>query len=115
MMEFFGLVNTNLKKGVNNMKIKHWQGYGCLDIVKLSRTKSKLVLQITGNHEYGIELGWRHKWDLADWLGKAFKFKANDIERFEENLSYIRINDYITERNTITIYLREDNNSNERI
>lgn len=61
------------------MKIKHWQGYGCVDAKKISvsthndpfygDTKT-MHIRVTGNHEYGIERN--DKYDVFNWLLKRF-------------------------------------------
>lgn len=42
------------------MKIKHWQGYGTVNAKKLTEyptgvSRKKTIIQVTGNHEWGIE------------------------------------------------------------
>lgn len=55
------------------MKIKHWQGYGSLDITKLAAYpvnsfKNKIIIQVKGNHECGIVK--RDVYDVWNWLLK---------------------------------------------
>ena len=63
------------------MKIKHWQGYGCVNAKKISMTtnsdgKTVLKVQVTGNHEYGIETNDDYK--VNNWLIKRFDKTANN-------------------------------------
>lgn len=58
-------------------KIKHWQGYGSLDVKKLAEynanstgSKKKVVIQVSGNHEYGVVR--EDPYDVHRWLGKRF-------------------------------------------
>ena len=56
-------------------KLKHWQGYGCLDAKKLADypygyRRRKAVIQVEGNHEYGIIL--HEPYDVWNWLCKRF-------------------------------------------
>ena len=61
------------------MKLKHWQGYGVLDVKRVSTKTSKdpfygdtttMVIRVKGNHEYGIERD--DKYDVFNWLLKRF-------------------------------------------
>ena len=54
------------------MKIKHWQGYGCVNAKKISKAKSgqnvRLVVEVSGNHECGLirnDVYGVHKWLLS--------------------------------------------------
>ncbi len=63
------------------MKIKHWQGYGCVNAKKISMTtnsdgKTVLKVQVTGNHEYGIETD--DDYTVNNWLIKRFDKTANN-------------------------------------
>jgi hypothetical protein len=66
------------------MKLKHWQGYGSVEVKKVSKTtfnnnwgekKTKLVLSVNGNHEYGLVRD--DIYDVKRWL----------FDRFEKNFS----------------------------
>ena len=66
------------------MKLKHWQGYGSVEVKKVSKTtfnnnwgekKTKLVLSVKGNHEYGLVRD--DIYDVKRWL----------FDRFEKNFS----------------------------
>lgn len=61
------------------MKIKHWQGYGCVEAKKTSVTTfkddydrkfKKIVISVKGNHEWGLEN--TYMWSAVDWLLKKF-------------------------------------------
>ena len=40
------------------MKIKHWQGYGCVNATKVKMTTKdnirNLIIRVSGNHECGL-------------------------------------------------------------
>lgn len=59
------------------MRIKHWQGYGCVSAKKLSlRTENgmtELKIRVEGDHEYGIES--HDPYMIRRWL----------IERFDKS------------------------------
>ena len=66
------------------MKLKHWQGYGSVEVKKVSKTtfnnnwgekKTKLVLSVKGNHEYGLVRD--DIYDVKRWL----------FDRFEKHFS----------------------------
>jgi hypothetical protein len=66
------------------MKLKHWQGYGSVEVKKVSKTtfnnnwgekKTKLVLSVKGNHECGLVRD--DIYDVKRWL----------FDRFEKNFS----------------------------
>jgi len=66
------------------MKIKHWQGYGAINAKKISDVRindsmSKLTIQLSGNHEYGLVRD--DKYDIFNWLlnkGQRFATKIKD-------------------------------------
>ena len=46
------------------MKIKHWQGYGCVNMKVLLNTPKKVIIEVYGNHEYGLKR--YDKYDISD-------------------------------------------------
>ena len=52
------------------MKIRHWQGYGTVNAVKVRSTKFVLVVKVSGNHEWGLRRD--DVYDLFNWLVKKF-------------------------------------------
>ena len=57
------------------MRLKHWQGYGTVNARKLSKGKAgdnctRLVIEVTGNHEYGIVRN--DVYDVHRWLVRRF-------------------------------------------
>lgn len=57
------------------MRLKHWQGYGCIDAkktgMKSNRDGTKTVeITVTGMHEYGLVRDDRY--DVYDWLVRRF-------------------------------------------
>lgn len=57
------------------MKIKHWQGYGCVNAVRVKDKKHTLHIRVTGNHEYGIEAQDLH---VYNWLIRKFDKSIKD-------------------------------------
>ena len=56
------------------MRVKHWQGYGCVNMKKLKTSingnKKTIVVEVVGNHEYGLERN--DKYDVFYWICKRF-------------------------------------------
>ena len=52
------------------MKIKHWQGYGIVNAVKVKRKDFTLCVKVSGNHEWGLRRD--DLYDLFNWLVKRF-------------------------------------------
>ena len=58
------------------MRIKHWQGYGCVTAERVKDGDCKLHVRVIGNHEYGLHTRWN---DTAyDWLVHRFDKSAPD-------------------------------------
>ena len=81
------------------MKIKHWQGYGCVNARKVKKTTKNgtttLVVEVTGNHEWGLVRN--DMYDLKRWLVERFDKATKDIP-------YWRIDYFVTED-----YFKADN------
>ena len=71
------------------MKLKHWQGYGTVEVKKISKKnittpygekKTKMVLQVKGNHEWGLVRD--DVYDVRRWIFNKFEknFTGNDYE-----------------------------------
>lgn len=71
------------------MKIKHFAGYGSVEVTKKLKTKvtdlwgntkNKLVLQVKGNHEWGIVRN--DVYDVRRWIFSRFEknFNGPDYE-----------------------------------
>lgn len=73
------------------MKIKHWQGYGCVTAKKVSKTVkngvTKLVVRVTGNHEWGLVR--EDKYDLKRWLIDRFDKSAKDVNPYSIEYKYV--------------------------
>lgn len=52
------------------MKIKHWQGYGTVNAVKVKDKNFTLCVKVSGNHEWGLRRN--DYYDLFNWLIKRF-------------------------------------------
>lgn len=80
------------------MKIKHFAGYGSVQAKKVSKTtcggKSKLVVEVKGNHEWGLVRD--DIYDVRRWL----------FNRFEKNFDG---NDYDIDMTIKDDYVRENN------
>lgn len=48
------------------MKIKHWQGYGSVNAKVVEKTKSSIVIEVTGDHEWGLVRN--DAYDIKTWL-----------------------------------------------
>lgn len=57
------------------MKIKHWQGYGCVNAIHIKDKEHTLHIRVTGNHEYGIEAQDCH---VYNWLIRKFDKSIKD-------------------------------------
>ena len=71
------------------MKVKHFMGYGSVEVKKVSKTtinngygekKTKMVLSVKGNHEYGLVRN--DIFDVRRWIFDKFEknFKGNDYD-----------------------------------
>lgn len=69
------------------MKIKHWQGYGTVEAVKVKDFTCDLHIKVTGNHEYGLERN--DTYDVFRWLVKRFKRNIGNDDRIIENMKLI--------------------------
>ena len=94
------------------MKVKHFAGYGSVEVKKQSKTnftneygekKTKLVLLVKGNHEWGLVRN--DIYDVRRWIFNKFEknFKGNDyqIDMDVEN-DYIKENGIDVEVATYT-------------
>lgn len=73
------------------MKIKHWQGYGCVDAKKVSRTDDTLVIHVWGMHEYGLER--TDEYDVFEWLVSKFDKTRKDYR----DIVSVSTDDYYTD------------------
>lgn len=90
------------------MKVKHWQGYGCVNMKKLkasiNNNEKTIIVEVTGNHEYGLERN--DKYDIFYWICKRFAKDCKeyyDIIDFQLENGYKRINNLDTEYCIYTI------------
>ena len=84
------------------MKIKHWQGYGCLTAKKISRKASNgiitLIIKVTGNHECGLVRN--DKYDLFNWLVKRFDKTVSDYTKIT-NYTYHDCTEHDSDNNPV--------------
>lgn len=71
------------------MKIKHWQGYGTVNAIKIKDKSCTLHVQVTGNHECGLERN--DQYDLFNWLVKRFDKTIPDYQTFARKRPNITI------------------------
>ena len=88
------------------MKIKHWQGYGCVNAQSLKKTASTaegiktITIEVVGNHEYGLDRS-NDKYDIYNWLLKRFDKDvedSRDILKIEYEEDSIDVNGINTDR-----------------
>lgn len=58
------------------MRIKHWQGYGTVNAVRVKDKQCTLHIRVSGNHEWGLERD--DVYDLYNWLVKRFDKSVPD-------------------------------------
>lgn len=72
------------------MKIKHWQGYGCVNATKCKDSlPSMLHIRVEGNHEWGIVL--EDEYDLYNWLVKRFDRTVPDYPDWHRSRPIIEV------------------------
>ena len=72
------------------MKIKHWQGYGCVTARKLSKDHSvRLHIVVTGDHEWGIVTD--DDYTLWNWLVRRFEHDVCDYAEWNSMHPQIRV------------------------
>ena len=80
------------------MRIKHWQGYGCVNATKIKDNSCKLHVRVTGNHEWGL---YRNDlYDLYNWLVKRFDKSIKDSTEWYKLYPTVEISneyDYVNE------------------
>lgn len=93
------------------MKAKHWQGYGIVDMKKISQNTKDgiktIIVQVSGNHEWGLErndIYDVHKW-ICSRLAKDCK-EYCDIVDLKLNSYYKKINNLDVEFCDYTISYR---------
>lgn len=83
------------------MKVKHWQGYGLVEVTKKSKSKftdlwgdkkNKMVLQVKGNHEWGLVRD--DIYDVRKWIFNKFEKNYNGSDY---NIEMSIKDDYVTE------------------
>lgn len=63
------------------MRIKHWQGYGIVNAVKVKDKDFTLAVHVSGNHEWGLRRD--DTYDLFNWLVKRFDKSVAEISPVE--------------------------------
>lgn len=75
------------------MKVKHWQGYGSVEMKKLRTTTNgntkTVVVRVSGNHEWGLERN--DTYDIFNWICKRF---AKDCKEYSDIIDMQLQSDY---------------------
>lgn len=72
------------------MRIKHWQGYGCVTATKCKdSTPSMLHIKVQGNHEWGLVRD--DEYDLYNWLVRRFDKDVPDYLDWRQSNPIIEI------------------------
>ena len=58
------------------MRVKHFTGYGCVDVTRVKDKEHKLHLHVEGNHEWG--LARRDLDDVYHWIVRRFDKTIKD-------------------------------------
>lgn len=66
------------------MKLKHWQGYGSVNAVKVEDKPTEVTILVTGLHEYGLVL--EDVYDAKKWLLDRLCPKYKDIPYWKVTL-----------------------------
>jgi len=73
------------------MKIRHYQGYGCVNARKISNVGNVLVVEVRGEHECGLVRD--DNYDVFNWLVKRFdktRKEWTEIESISINEDSVR-------------------------
>ena len=65
------------------MRIKHWQGYGCVNARKVKDGSCTLHIRVEGNHEWGIVRD--DYFDLYHWLVVRFDKDVQDYPTWRQS------------------------------
>lgn len=86
------------------MKIKHWQGYGSVNVKKLAEYdtnrftgEKKIIIEVTGMHECGLSR--KDPYDIYNWLFKRGERFAPDCKD-SRNITKIEIFESVSEDKT---------------
>lgn len=72
------------------MRIKHWQGYGCVTARKVKDSNPfTLHIHVEGNHEYGIIR--EDEYDLYHWLVVRFDKDVSDYPTWHRSNPIIEV------------------------
>lgn len=74
-------------------KIKHFQGYGTVQAVKIKDKSCTLHVKVIGNHECGLRRD--DDYDLYNWLVKRFDKSFETYMDFREKRPQIEIEESI--------------------
>ena len=91
------------------MRIKHWQGYGTVNARKIRDTGSCLIVEVSGNHEYGLVR--QDRYDVFKWLVKRFNKTIADYTQITDlqiEDGYKKIDGLDVEVATYYIYYRKE-------
>ena len=74
------------------MKLKHWQGYGCVDATKVKDNSCTLHICVKGDHEYGLVRD--DLYDLYHWLIQRFDKSLKDVSEIDWERHTKRMTEY---------------------
>lgn len=73
------------------MKVKHWAGYGCVNIKKIKDKNHTLHVKVSGNHECGVVRDKTYAYDLYNWFVKRFDKTVPEYMEWRRNVSHIDV------------------------
>lgn len=83
------------------MKVKHWQGYGIVDMKKINQHINNgiktIVVQVSGNHEWGLERN--DTYDIHKWICSRF---AKDCKEYRDIVD-LKLNGYYKKINGLDV------------
>ena len=72
------------------MRIKHWQGYGCVTAYKCEKDHSvRLHIHVFGDHEWGVVC--KDEYTLWHWLVRRFEHDVFDYAEWHSMNPQIRV------------------------
>lgn len=61
-------------------KIKHWQGYGTVEMEVVKKTSKEVIVRVSGDHEYGVARN--DVYDAKHWLLDKV-IRNNNIDAYD--------------------------------
>lgn len=73
------------------MRVKHWFGYGCVNMKKIKDKYHTLHVRVSGNHECGVVRDKMFDYDLYSWFVKRFDKTVPEYLEWKRTVSYIDV------------------------